>query len=313
MESELAALPFGIPETCRILKNGPYQKNSPHMITPPQSSVEAASTLLDAAALVDAPFLFRNFHENVILSMMAMPLGKKSPWKILNMSSAIVTYGDLTMLGSQNISHARQANLCCLLACSALHLSLKPSIDPPGSVEYWKQAADQMFQQAKDHMQNSLKLETQEPKKAKYKRPTDGPLLLDRICCEFTIFSPKFMASGQHDADCWCQVLSGQQQHARGFMTSAELILRMRGLPKRKISQKSRLLHHAYTWLRLVGESTNVLHDYSPSPSFIEALIRISDVIVLTRWLFQMALGPMNGMCDSMTSYVWRHIMRTVI
>lgn len=46
----------------------------------------------------------------------------------------------------------------------------------------------------------------------------------------------------------------------------------MRGLPKRRISQRARLLHHVYTWLRIVGESTYVLHDYTPSSSFVEAL-----------------------------------------
>lgn len=55
-------------------------------------------------------------------------------------------------------------------------------------------------------------------------------------------------------------------------MLNAEYILRVRGLLKHRISQKSRLLHHVYTWLRLVGESTYVLHDYNPSTSFIEAL-----------------------------------------
>ncbi len=55
-------------------------------------------------------------------------------------------------------------------------------------------------------------------------------------------------------------------------MVNAEYILRVRGLLKHRISQKSRLLHHVYTWLRLVGESTYVLHDYNPSTSFIEAL-----------------------------------------
>lgn len=68
------------------------------------------------------------------------------------------------------------------------------------------------------------------------------------------------------------QVLSGQQQHARCLMVDAERLLRLRGLPKRRISQKARLLHHVYTWLRIVGESTYVLHDYTPSTSFLEAL-----------------------------------------
>lgn len=65
-------------------------------------------------------------------------------------------------------------------------------------------------------------------------------------------------------------------------MIDAERLLRLRGLPKQKISQKARLLHHIYTWVRIVGESTYVLHDYNPSDSFIEAFhhhFRIDDVV----------------------------------
>lgn len=54
-------------------------------------------------------------------------------------------------------------------------------------------------------------------------------------------------------------------------MIDAERLLRLRGLPKRKISPKARLLHHIYTWIRIVGESTYILHDYNPSDSFLEA------------------------------------------
>lgn len=66
--------------------------------------------------------------------------------------------------------------------------------------------------------------------------------------------------------------MSGQQQHARCFMIDAERLLRLRGLHKIKISKKARLLHHVYTWLRIVGESTFVLHDYNLSSSSLEAL-----------------------------------------
>jgi arginine metabolism regulation protein II len=55
-------------------------------------------------------------------------------------------------------------------------------------------------------------------------------------------------------------------------MIDAARLMRLRGLPKRDISRKACVLHHIYTWIRIVGESTYVLHDYSPSTSFIEAL-----------------------------------------
>lgn len=46
----------------------------------------------------------------------------------------------------------------------------------------------------------------------------------------------------------------------------------MRGLSKSRISKKARLLHHVYTWLRIVGESTFVLHDYSLSYTCLESI-----------------------------------------
>lgn len=45
-------------------------------------------------------------------------------------------------------------------------------------------------------------------------------------------------------------------------MIDAERLLRIKGLAKRDISRKCRLLHHVYTWIRIVGESTYVIHDY---------------------------------------------------
>ncbi|THC94329.1 hypothetical protein EYZ11_006205 [Aspergillus tanneri] len=215
-ESNFGAPSYGMAGDAGPVQRDRDQRDTMRMMTPPHSTAEMASTILDAAPLADAPLLFKNFHENVIPQMMAMPLGEKSPWKILNMPSAMGTYSDLTILGSQNISHARLANLYGVLACSAIHLALKPSIVPVDSIEHWQQAADQMFQQARDYMQMSLKYETQEPKRAKYKDQ------LMAICC-LTEYA-------------------------------------------------ARLLHHVYTWLRLVGESTYVLHDYNPSNSFIEAL-----------------------------------------
>ena len=39
--------------------------------------------------------------------------------------------------------------------------------------------------------------------------------------------------------------------------------MRHRGLAKKTISRKARLLHHMYTWARILGESTYVLHGHT--------------------------------------------------
>ncbi|RAH47820.1 Zn(II)2Cys6 transcription factor [Aspergillus brunneoviolaceus CBS 621.78] len=198
--------------------------------------------------LADAHFLLRHFQDHVISRMSAIPLEQKSPWKITNVPSAVVTYSDLTFLGTQNISHARLANLYCLLACSALHLTVNPSMNTSESRVNWQPIAEHAYNMAKDHMQTSLRHEIQ-PKAAKYK---DQLMAI----CALTEFA----------------IISGQQQDARCYMVDAERLLRLRGLSKRRISQKARLLHHVYTWLRIIGESTYTLHDYTPSEHFMNAL-----------------------------------------
>lgn len=53
-------------------------------------------------------------------------------------------------------------------------------------------------------------------------------------------------------------------------MIDAERLLRVRGLAKPIISRKARLLHHVYTWLRIVGETTFTIHDYKSYAPMIE-------------------------------------------
>ena len=57
--------------------------------------------------------------------------------------------------------------------------------------------------------------------------------------------------------------ISINQRDARCYMIDAERLLRVKGLAKRDISRKCRLLHHVYSWIGIVGESTYVLHDYA--------------------------------------------------
>lgn len=48
-------------------------------------------------------------------------------------------------------------------------------------------------------------------------------------------------------------------------MIDAERLMRLRGLAKRDVSRRARLLHHVYTWLRILGESTFTLPDEDKS------------------------------------------------
>lgn len=68
------------------------------------------------------------------------------------------------------------------------------------------------------------------------------------------------------------KIFLGQHQAVRCYMIDAERLLRLRGLVKSKTSHKARLLINVYSWLRIVGESTYILHDFSPSNLFIDSL-----------------------------------------
>ncbi|EMT65554.1 Autophagy-related protein 2 [Fusarium odoratissimum] len=69
------------------------------------------------------------------------------------------------------------------------------------------------------------------------------------------------------------QWVTSNQTEARRFQLEAERLVRFRGLSKRNISRRIRLLHHAYTWNRIVGESTYVLHDYGTFQHAISASV----------------------------------------
>ncbi|KAL2800253.1 fungal-specific transcription factor domain-containing protein [Aspergillus keveii] len=232
------------------LPSEPTPNSQRHLSWTPNSQLNADSSSQAASdVLADAPFLLKHLQENVAPLMVAMPLGRKSPWTMLNMPAAVVTLGDVTFLSAQNIRHARLANLYSLIACSALHLTLQPSNSTDRPLEHWQRVTNQAFLQAKEQVQLSLKNELGPPTKAKYK---DQMMAL----CALTEFT----------------IMSGQPEHARCLLLDTERLIRIRGFVKRKISQKARLLHHVYTWHRIVGESTYVLHDYTPSKTFLHAL-----------------------------------------
>lgn len=121
--------------------------------------------------LSEASFLLDIFQNHVVPRLTVVPLGQKTPWNMLSLPAAIVTLGDMTILHSPGINHARQANLYSLLACAAYYVAMTPSQQlatsyPPG---YWAQVASRSYHEAKGHLRISLSQETGGPTKAKFK------------------------------------------------------------------------------------------------------------------------------------------------
>ncbi|CAG8396105.1 unnamed protein product [Penicillium salamii] len=209
-----------------------------------------APTLPSINILADASFLLRTFQKEVVPQLTVVPLAK-SPWNALNVPLALVTLGELTIMESRDVKHAQQANLYSLLACSAIFLATSSTAYTTDPIQrnHWRQAAEQAYHEAKTHMDLSLVRELEGFDKAKLK---DQLMALYGLI-EFAIFSHNYL-------------------DARRYLIDAERLLRFRGLAKRRISPKLRLLFNLYAWLRLIGESTYVLHNYVPSDSFINSL-----------------------------------------
>lgn len=134
---------------------------------------EPSATRLEGpdSVLAEASFLLNIFQNHVVPRLTVVPLGQKTPWSILSVPAAIGTLGDITILNSPNVNHARQANLYSLLACAAFYVATTSSqqLSTSVSTEHWPQIAAQSYHDAKGHLRVSLSQETGGPRKAKYK------------------------------------------------------------------------------------------------------------------------------------------------
>ncbi|KAI3394235.1 hypothetical protein diail_3010 [Diaporthe ilicicola] len=194
-----------------------------------------------------AQFLLRHFRANLSSITRTLPTGLKSPWEILNLALAVQTFADLTFFEAKESSHAAKANYYSVLSCAAYHVGATPATRSGSSQPHMENLASTTLKKAKHHMQMSLRTEVQGKSKAKYKDQLMAILMLTNH-----------------------SIITGKEKDARCYLLDAERLLRLRGLAKRHISRRVRLLHHVYTWMRIIGESTYVIHDYDSHGSSME-------------------------------------------
>ncbi|KAF2210699.1 hypothetical protein CERZMDRAFT_6503, partial [Cercospora zeae-maydis SCOH1-5] len=214
------------------------------------SSKEAIS---ETTVLHEAQSLLKHFKDHVIRRRCSLPITSKSPWYVTLLPEAINTLAHMSYLDTA-VSSAKKSNLFGILAISAHHLSKRPSFDRQSDREsgYWSNVAGFCTREAKSHLQHSLQHELSGAAKAKYK---------DQMSAVFSLLA--------------LAVIAGTSEHARCYLIDCERLMRYRGLAKRTISRKCRLLHHMYAWYRIIGESTYVLHEYGggPTPQMLQFVV----------------------------------------
>lgn len=151
--------------------HGERQEDGTSILLPQTAMASSTGTADIREILSDAPFLLKIFQKHVVPQLTVVPLGTKTPWNILNVPNAIITLAEITVMESQDITHARHANLFSILSCSAMYLSVTPSAgySVSKSKTRWRQVASQTYDEAKSHMCTSFNEETNGPTKSKYK------------------------------------------------------------------------------------------------------------------------------------------------
>ncbi|KAF4775160.1 C6 transcription factor [Colletotrichum scovillei] len=151
----------------------------------------------------------------------------KSAWQLLFLPCAFETFAELSVLNEA--SQSRLAILCALLAHSAFQLN-KTDLTPRYP-NYWQHLGNKHQERARMHFKNAVKIEIHDSGLSGYK-----DLLMALIA----------MAMGS---------LCHGSRDSRVFLLDAERLIRVKGLSGHN-SEIVRVLHHTYTYMRVIAEAT---------------------------------------------------------
>lgn len=212
----------------------------PIPLTPISSLVLSTSKYIPP----EAPALLRHFKDNLISLSFPLKSCRKCPWQTIHLPSAMSTYAELSIC--QTASHTKLSLFYSLLSASSLHLFTR---DQAALNLNW--SGKGFKELAKRHLRLALSEEVIGVKQAKYKE-----LLMAILSMVMLSVRLLDLQDDGHATNAKAQILSGEHAEAQAFLVDAEYLIRLRGLPKSHKSVKVRSLHHVYTYLRIMAEST---------------------------------------------------------
>ncbi|KAI1341101.1 fungal-specific transcription factor domain-containing protein [Xylariaceae sp. FL0016] len=176
-----------------------------------------------------AEHLLRFFRQRIMRPSSRIQANRKSPWQILFLPCALETFAEITIFSQA--SHTRSAVLYAILSNSAFQLYAVNHHDTTSS--RWLEVGKRHRNAAKQHLRKALQVDMVGPNQADYK-----DLLMAMLACAMTS-------------------LYDSANTFKLYLLDAERLIRLRGLSAKR-SFKIRLLHHLYTHLRVLSESTAV-------------------------------------------------------
>ncbi|TDZ13933.1 Arginine metabolism regulation protein II [Colletotrichum spinosum] len=171
----------------------------------------------------DAVHLLKHYSSTVLRGLTPYR-HSKTPWHILFIPYVKSCLAALTL--GEEMDHASLTAFFGTLAVSASSLGCM------SNSRKWTQQAETYKQQARHHVRLMLKTAYDVPKVSKYKSILMAILTMVQISS-----------------------VSGTRDQTECYLLEAEKFIRVKGLNRRK-SRKVRLLHHCYTFERLLHEST---------------------------------------------------------
>ncbi|KAK1633773.1 fungal-specific transcription factor domain-containing protein [Colletotrichum phormii] len=162
-----------------------------------------------------------------------------SPWQLWLLPCALETFAELSLWNTT--SHTRHSILCTLLAKSAFHMHQSSNKGSQKPTTQWQDIGQNYQKSAQSHLKMALQGESDQASQAKY-----NEILMAIL------------------ATAMVSVLYNGSRAVKIFLLDAERLIRLRGLAMPK-SFNIRVLHHVYTHLRVIAESTDIAIDSAKS------------------------------------------------
>lgn len=192
----------------------------------------------------NAVYLLKHY-SNTVLGLLTPFRHGKTPWHILFLPHSKSTLAALTL--GERIDHASLGAFYGTLAISALSLG---GIFNSGR---WQEEGQSYVKMATDQTQQMLNAAYTVTKTAKYKSILIALLTMLQI-----------------------SILTNNRDQTEFYFLEVEKFIRLRGLRRNK-SRKVRLLHHCYSFERLLYESTLVASETSSQRTHVRKAVECSD------------------------------------
>ncbi|KAH7412736.1 fungal-specific transcription factor domain-containing protein [Cadophora sp. MPI-SDFR-AT-0126] len=177
--------------------------------------------------------LLLDYYSSQMIEVMSMSPIKKPPWKTIHLPCAMSALAELLVHG-EGKSLAKMALFYALLSVSAFHLGFANQ-ESDESTHHWKLKGAAHKRTAQKYLRSSLDKSLPKAVRGKYKE------VLMSLLSMVTI-----------------GVFSGDMQDSQAYLAESESLIRTFGLPKPVKSLKISKLHHIFSYLRIIHESTSL-------------------------------------------------------